>query len=288
MNIDWSVIMAAAGTLLTLLWLVVFIKSCGKYRDVSGTKAAETLKLNEIFFTGFELMKLFRIDVRTGRFSDKRKNISAVYGVRYAEYYTYLFTGAQITYAALLFPVSFLAGALADSVMLCVTGTAASVLMLFILDEEVKRKVREKHEAIICELPDVIMRLTLLINAGMVLREAWTMVAETSDSVLCNEMKQTGSDIRNGMPENEAFEEFADRCSSKEIRKFTGSLVQNLKKGSAGLSDSLRLLAEEQWEEKKNYARKKAAASEQKLLFPMLMIFVAVIMMIIVPVFTNM
>lgn len=288
MNIDWSVIMAAAGTLLTLLWLVVFIKGCGKYRDVSGTKAAETLKLNEIFFTGFELMKLFRIDVRTGRFSDKRKNISAVYGVRYAEYYTYLFTGAQITYAALLFPVSFLAGALADSVMLCVTGTAASVLMLFILDEEVKRKVREKHEAIICELPDVIMRLTLLINAGMVLREAWTMVAETSDSVLCNEMKQTGSDIRNGMPENEAFEEFADRCSSKEIRKFTGSLVQNLKKGSAGLSDSLRLLAEEQWEEKKNYARKKAAASEQKLLFPMLMIFVAVIMMIIVPVFTNM
>ena len=101
-------------------------------------------------------------------------------------------------------------------------------------------------------------------------------------------MRQTGSDIRNGMSEADAFEAFADRCRTREIRKFSGSLVQNLKKGSAGLSACLEELADEQWEEKKNYVKKKAAASEQTLLFPMLMIFVAIILMIIVPVFTNM
>ena len=128
----------------------------------------------------------------------------------------------------------------------------------------------------------------LLINAGMVLRDAWSMIAESSDTALGREMKQTSSDIRNGMPETDAFNLFAERCRTKEIRKFAGSLVQNIKKGSAGLSESLQQLADEQWDEKKNYVRKKAASSEQKLLFPMLMIFVSIIMMIVVPVFTNM
>ena len=82
----------------------------------------------------------------------------------------------------------------------------------------------------------------------------------------------------------EAFERFADRCRTREIRKFTGSLVQNIRKGNAGLAECLQMLAAEQWEEKKNYVRKKAAASEQKLLFPMLLIFAAVIMMIIIPI----
>ena len=233
-------------------------------------------------------MKILKINVRSGKFTEKRKNISEIYGQRYAEFYTYLFTGAQISYAALLFPVSLLAGAASGSLITALLGTAASVLMLFVLDGEVRKKTLEKHEEIMCELPDVIMRLNLLINAGMVLRDAWSMIAESSDTALGREMKQTSSDIRNGMPETDAFNLFAERCRTKEIRKFAGSLVQNIKKGSAGLSESLQQLADEQWDEKKNYVRKKAASSEQKLLFPMLMIFVSIIMMIVVPVFTNM
>lgn len=288
MNINESVIMAFAGTVSALFWLFLFIRGNGKYSEIIKTKAAKELRLHEIFFTGFELMKILKINVRSGKCTEKRKNISEIYGQRYAEFYTYLFTGAQISYAALLFPVSLLAGAASGSLITALLGTAASVLMLFVLDGEVRKKTLEKHEEIMCELPDVIMRLNLLINAGMVLRDAWSMIAESSDTALGREMKQTSSDIRNGMPETDAFNLFAERCRTKEIRKFAGSLVQNIKKGSAGLSESLQQLADEQWDEKKNYVRKKAASSEQKLLFPMLMIFVSIIMMIVVPVFTNM
>ncbi len=279
--------MAASGTAASLAWLVLYIRGSRKYSEICRSAAAGRLALHEIFFTGFELMNILGINVRSGRFLEKRKNTAEVYGERYAEFYTYLFTGAQISYAALIIPVSFLAGALADSVTAAVLGCVSAVLMLFVLDGEVKRKVEEKHGEIMCELPDVILRLTLLLRAGMVLREAWNMTAQTTESAIGREMRQTASDIRNGMPEAEAFEAFADRCRTREIRKFTGSLVQNIRKGNAGLAECLQMLAAEQWEEKKNYVRKKAAASEQKLLFPMLLIFAAVIMMIIIPVFTG-
>lgn len=288
MKTDPSFIMAAAGTVLSAVWIMIFAKGYRKYDEITSVKAARELKLNGIFHTGFEIMKLLKINTGSGKFAEKRRNAVEIYGERYAGFYTYLFTGAQISYAALCLPVSLLAGAAAGSPALGLAGAAASVIMLFILDSDVKKKVSEKHDAVMCELPDIIMRLTLLLNAGMVLRDAWNMIAESSDTALGKEMRQTGSDIRNGMSEADAFEAFADRCRTREIRKFSGSLVQNLKKGSAGLSACLEELADEQWEEKKNYVKKKAAASEQTLLFPMLMIFVAIILMIIVPVFTNM
>lgn len=288
MNTDLQLLMAVSGTASAFFWLWLFIRGSRNCSDVCTSRAAEKLYFHRIFFTGFELMKILKINVRSAKFTEKRKRCGEVYGERYAEFYTYLFTGAQLSYAAILIPLSLLTGVLAESAAAAFTGIASAVLMLFILDGDVKKKAEEKHDEIMCELPDVIMRLTLLINAGMVLRDAWNMVADSPDSTLGREMRQTGSDIRNGMPEEEAFEAFAQRCRTREIRKFTASLVQNIRKGSAGLSECLQNLASEQWEEKKNYVRKKAAASEQKLLFPMLMIFAAIILMIIVPVFTGM
>lgn len=288
MNINWTFVMAAAGTAASVFWMTVYAANRKNYSDVINTKAAAELRLSEIFFIGFYLMKLFRINVRTERFAVKRKNISAVYGTEYTEYYTYLFTGAQITYAATLFPVSLLLGAVTGSAAFAVLGIAASVLMLFYIDADIRKKAAEKEDALMCELPDMVIRLALLLNAGMVLRDAWSAIAQSSDSVLCTEMRKTSEEIRNGVSESEAYEEFAERCRNREIRKFVSTLLQNIRKGSAGLSEILQYSAAEQWDGKKNYVRKKAAAAEQKLLIPMIMIFTAIIVMIIVPVFTNM
>lgn len=288
MNINASVIMAGLGSAAAVTWICLYVRGTVRYGKICSSPAAAKLKFHEVTAAGFELMRLLGISVKSAWFSEKRKNAAEIYGGQYAEFYTYLFTGAQLSYGMLVLTAGLLGGAAAGSVSLVLLGTAAAALVLFILDAELKRKVEEKHDEIMCELPDIIIRLTLLINAGMVLREAWNMTAGSADTALGAEMKQTASDIRNGMPEAEAFEAFAMRCRTKEIRKFSGALVQNLKKGSAGLSECLQTLADEQWEDRKNYVRKKAASAEQKLLFPMLAIFVAVIIMIIVPVFTNM
>ena len=80
MNINESVIMAFAGTVSALFWLFLFIRGNGKYSEIIKTKAAKELRLHEIFFTGFELMKILKINVRSGKFTEKRKNISEIYG----------------------------------------------------------------------------------------------------------------------------------------------------------------------------------------------------------------
>lgn len=279
---------AALGTLAAAIWVFLFLKYHSKYDEILNTKPAREMKFSEIFFIGFGIMKLLKINITSEGFINRRMRISEIYGAKYAKFYTYLFAGAQITYAATLFPAALLLGAALGSPELSFIGAAAAGLMLFYIDFDVKKKVNEKHGALLCELPDMILRLVLLMNAGMVLREAWNMIAVSSDTLLCREMRQTSEDIRNGIPENEAFEAFADRCKTKEIRKFISTLTQNIKKGSEEISGILQASASEQWEEKKNFVRKKAADAEQKLLFPMVMIFAAIIMMIIVPIFTNM
>ncbi len=283
-----SLAMTISGTVISLLWIIVFFINHKKYKEIINTSAAKKLKLNEIFFIGFAFMKIFKINIRTDHFTKKRRLASELYGQEYAEFYTYLNTGAQITYAVTLFPISMLIAGASGSVGFAAVGSGASLLMLFFIDEEVKKNVLHKRYDMMCELPDIISRLALLVNAGMVLREAWERVAASSDTILCREMKRTSQDIRNGMVQTEAFMKFAYRCQTKEIRKFISSLNQNIQKGSSELVISLQAMADEQWEEKKNTVKKKANAVEQKLLLPMMMIFTAIILMIVVPVFTNM
>ena len=280
--------MTISGTILSLLWIIVFFNNHKKYRDISATSAARKMTLSQIFFIGFAVMKILKINIRTEHFAKHRNLCAELYGPEYAEFYTYLNTGAQITYAVTMFPLSLLIGGASDSVGFAVIGAVASALMLFYLDQEVKKNAAHKRDDMMCELPDIISRLTLLVNAGMVLREAWDRIAVSSDTILCSEMRRAGQDIHNGMPQPEAFIRFADRCQTKEIRKFISSLNQNIQKGSSELVMSLQVMADEQWEEKKNNVKKKGNAVEQKLLLPMMMIFAAIISMIVVPVFTNM
>ena len=281
------IILFSAGCAAAAFWMVLYLKNKNKYREITGSDAAKALFGYDTFCIGFALMKLLR--VRAGKNnSEKRQLISEVYGSQYADFYQYLFKGAQITYSYTVFVFSTVIGSAADNAAFVAAGWLSSVLLLFYLDAQTKKKAAEKREAVLYELPEMISRLALLVRSGMVLREAWVKISESSDSVLCLEMKKTTDDIRNGIPEIQAFLDLTERCRTREVRKFVNSLIQNLKKGNSELVYFLRAAASEQWEEKKNYVIKKSEMTEQKLIFPMLMIFAAVIIMVLVPALTGM
>lgn len=276
------------GCSASVLWIVLYFFNRSRYEEITGSDAACELFGNDMFCVGFALMKIFRINFRNSTNTEKRMLVSEVYGSRYADFYQFLFKGAQITYSYTAFAFSAAAGAASDNAVLAVSGFLASFLLLFVLDAQIKKKALEKREAVLFELPDVISRLALLVKSGMVLREAWVKISESSDSVLCVEMRKTTEDIRNGMPEIQAYIMLTERCRTREVRKFVNSLIQNLKKGNSELVYFLRAAASEQWEEKKNYVKKKSEMTEQKLIFPMLMIFASIIMMILVPALAGM
>ena len=152
-----------------------------------------------------------------------------------------------------------------------------------LMEDQYKSEVRDKRESLLIQFPAVLSKLTLLINSGMVMRDAWTLVASQGKGILYKEMLRVSEELNNGKTEVEAYKAFAERCNVKEIRKFTSTVQQNLQKGSRELVPYLIDMSSEVWNAKEYSVRSKADAAARKLMIPTLMIFCGILVMIIVP-----
>ncbi|MCL1789740.1 MAG: type II secretion system F family protein [Peptococcaceae bacterium] len=288
MDYTITYIMLGLGTLMTGLWLLLFMKAGSKYNQITGAIDKKKFILSDIFFIGFSAIDLFRINLKTEKRRQKIKKIAEVHGERYAEFYHYVVLGGQIAYALTVAPFALYIGAIANDYMVGGLLAACAVGLVMYLDMEINNAVNRKRDEILSDYPEVLSKLTLLVNAGLVVRDAWVKVAYTAEGALYKEMQFTSEEIRNGTSETDAYYNFAHRCAIKEIRKFASVLTQNLQKGSAELTTSLKYMTAESWEEKKHYVKRKGELANQKLLFPLMIMFVGILMMIMVPIVTNM
>lgn len=234
------------------------------------------------------LMDMFKVNLKTEAGRKKEKKIAEIYGEKYAEYYHNCIVGGQITYALTVAPLGLFIGAMTNDMTFAILVVAAAAALIVYLDIEVSSAVERKHDEILSDYPEILSKLTLLVNAGMVIREAWTKVAYTCDRAMYKEMQLTSEEMNNGVSELDALHNFAQRCSVKEIRKFTSILSQNIQKGGSELTMSLRYMNEESWEEKKQRAKRKGETAGTKLMIPLMIMFVGILFMIIVPIFSNM
>ena len=138
------------------------------------------------------------------------------------------------------------------------------------------------------DLPQALSKLTLLINSGMVVRDAWKRTAITGTRQLYIEMQQTSLEIENGVMEIEAYRNFAERCGVKEVKKFSTLIIQNLKKGNEELAMFLNDLSDEMWEMKKNEVKQKGEKANSKLLLPVFLIFIGILILVLVPMMNGM
>ncbi len=173
----------------------------------------------------------------------------------------------------------FLLAAASVNPMLAGLGVVLAVLVVMYFEEMVSNKLSERRDALLSEFPQVLSKLTLLVNSGMVMRDAWDKV--TGTGVLYQEMQITKEEFRNGVSELEAYRNFADRCAVKEIRRFSSTMIQNLQKGNAEIAFFLREMADELWEEKKHLAKRKGEAANSRLML-------GILIMIMVPAFAGM
>jgi len=130
--------------------------------------------------------------------------------------------------------------------------------------------------------------MALLINAGMITREAWEKIAETGEGTLYNEMRVAVSDMNNGVSEVDAYIAFGTRCGVPLIKKFISMLAQNLSKGNKELVDFLKAETAVCWEEKKHIVRRQGEEAGNKLMIPLGMILIGIFVMILVPVVSKM
>ncbi|MCI8991897.1 MAG: type II secretion system F family protein [Eubacterium sp.] len=177
--------------------------------------------------------------------------------------------------------------------LLC--GLAAGALT-FAKWEETKRKKDKRKQELLRQYPDMIEQLVLLLGAGMTVYGAWEKIVlqyraeKKAGNVIAvqEEMLRTYYEIHDGVSESLAYRRFAERCELPPYRRLSGLLIQNLKKGSAGIREQLMKEAQEALEEKKSSARKRGEEAGTKLLLSMIILLFVVLMIVLMPVFLTM
>lgn len=284
----FQLILLAVSTPLALIWLFLAVANGKKYKEYTESAFAKEFQMSDLFCVGFSVMEILHINTKSRSAQMKIKEIAEIKGKRYAEYYYFILLGAKTTYIFTMIVFVCLLAVLADSVEALLFGILLGGLAIVYLDLTLQDKLTARRQELVLDLPQVLSKLTLLVNSGMVLREAWRRVSVTGDRVLYKEMQNTSLEIENGVMESDAYRNFADRCNVKEIRKFASLIIQNLKKGNEELAYFLKDLSDEMWEVKKNEVKQKGEKANSKLLFPIMLIFIGILLMILVPVFQQM
>ena len=287
MQSTFQLAMLIPTTAAVLFWVILALRYEEKFEEITSSINSDEYYLSELFFIGFQIMEIIHFNIKSDASRKKIKLMSEVYGKKYAEYYYYVSVGGKITYVVTVLPVIFLLALLANNPVALLFGVVLAVIFVWYMNESFKDKLTARREEILAQFPQVLSKMTLLVNSGMLLRDAWNLIANQSDTVLFQEMQLTATQLDNGVSEVAAYREFAERCGIKEVRKFASMIIQGLEKGAAELTMFLKDMADELWMEKRNMVKQKGEKANSKLLVPTVIIFIGILFMIRAPIVTG-
>ena len=162
--------------------------------------------------------------------------------------------------------------------------------------EKERKKEKDRKTRFLREYPNLISKLTMLLSTGITAKNAWTRIVQNyeeqkenlGENQVYEEMKITLREMQSGVAEAEAYERFGKRCEVANYRKLGTMLSQNLRKGSSGILDILRMEAIQSFENRKSMARRQGEEVGTKLLLPMIGMLGVVLVMVLVPAFLTM
>ncbi len=175
-------------------------------------------------------------------------------------------------------------------------GIALCVYLVYREQERVKQEKRRRAESLLRNYPGMISKLTMLLTTGTTIRNAWEKIVQNYEQQkesmgiqpVYEEMLITLREMQGGVSEAEAYERFGKRCGTSTYLKFGTLLSQNLRKGSKGITDILRMEAIQSFENRKSTAKRLGEEAGTKLLVPMLGMLAVVFIMVMVPAFLSM
>ena len=277
------------GTLLSLLFLL-FLRLGRKYDAATAPLSSKEHPLKDLYGVGFfwQETPLLRLRGKLGRRLLSQARV--LYGRQYAEYYARLSWAKTIALLHLTLAAAFTLTAFVQPpqapLLLLSGGLVALGVGNYGLDA-MKDRLEERRRSCDDALPDVVTRLALLVNSGMVIREAWQTTAESGEGTIYDLMRRSVGEMENGKSISDAVYEFGVLSDAPEVKKMTGALIQGLEKGNADLSYLLIQQSSEQWEHKKQVMLQRGEVAASKLLLPIGLMFIGILIIIVVPIFTN-
>lgn len=280
-------IIFALGAVVLILWLICFVRGL-KNADLFDALEEKEFPFKEIYFVGYEVLNMLRYKYRSKHTRKLRKELSVLYGNKYADYYVRVIFAQKVTLSFTLAVSAFFMYGLTDELMGGVIVLMFAGLAYYYYGTVTEKKILKRSEEMLNDFSNVVSKLALLTNAGMIMREAWEEVAYTGESSLYKEMQTAVNEMNNGVAEVDAIYNFGMRCIIPEIKKFTSTIIQGIIKGNSELTGMIQQQSKEVWNAKKQNVRRQGEKAASKLLIPILIMFVGILIMIIIPIFTNM
>lgn len=285
LNIVFLILSLTAGFSFIFLLL-----ASGEFEEYITPLDKKEFMLPEIYGVGFKLLQMFKFEYKSRGANQLREEVSILYGEKYADYYMRVLYAQKISIIYLCFAGACGLSALAegtDKLLLFMVGAVMCGTLYYYFTTLPASQIKKRNEKFMDEFPNAVSTIALLVNSGMILREAWREVSLSSDSELYMEMRKVNEEMDNGVSEIDALYHFANRCVVPDIKKFTSFIVQGLEKGSRDLANALKNQTDELWELKKQTILKRGELASSKLMIPLMIMFVGVLIMIMGPIMTN-
>lgn len=280
-------IIFALGAVGLILWLICFVRGL-KNADLFDALDEKEFPFKEIYFVGYEVLNMLRYKYKSKHTRKLRKELSVLYGNKYADYYVRVIFAQKVTLSFTLAVLAFFMYGLTDELMGGAVVLMFAGVAYYYYGTVTEKKILKRSEEMLNDFSNVVSKLALLTNAGMIMREAWEEVAYTGESSLYKEMQTAVNEMNNGVAEVDALYNFGMRCIIPEIKKFTSTIIQGIIKGNSELTGMIQQQSKEVWNAKKQNVRRQGEKAASKLLIPILIMFVGILIMIIIPIFTNM
>ena len=283
-----SFILIVLYFVLAIIWIALLFRGTQKYAYMIKPLDPKKYMLKFLYPIGFLLLDM--VNYRFRSFHDKKRigQAKIVYGERFGEYYYRVNMAEKVTYVATFVMIAPILGPLVGNNLFSLFGLVAAAAMYYYADTKITDIIKARQDDISRDFADMISKLALLINTGVITREAWESISYTGKGTVYEEMRKTVDEMNNGVSEIEAYLNFGNRCGEQNVKKFVSLLCQNLTKGNKELVNFLKAESALSWEEKKHYVKRQGEAASNKMMIPLGLILVGVFVMILVPVLGNM
>jgi tight adherence protein C len=214
------------------------------------------------------------------------QRVVMVYGTRYARYYLKVHWAEKFMNLFLGMTVASFLGAVSNSGLGFLPVIPISgALLFFLTDKNLDDKAQKRKLQLMMDFPVFISKLTLLMNAGMHLRQALERIYADAmkKTPLYAELGTVLEDIAAGVRESQAWQEFSERCKVKEITSFSSMISQNTKIGGNKMIDEMKRMTHEAWEMRKHAAKQLGETAASRLIFPLMLMFLAILATVITP-----
>ena len=281
-------VLVGIGSVLAIMFLVQMVRG-KKYDSMVENLDSNVFPLNSLYIVGLMWNQKKPFMLKGKNKAELVSQASMLYSPQFAEYFAHMAWVQMLTLVHLFATVTFLLAGIMyeNAALMLLAGSFMCVLTATYSLENMKNTLSARTKECDAQLPEVVSTMAVLVNSGMVLREAWNMVAENGKGALYLLMKNTSEDMRNGSSDTDAILQLGMASNSVEIKKFTSALVQSMEKGGAELSEFLARQSSELWNTKRQRMLQNGEKAATKLLLPIVLIFIGIIIIVMTAAFAG-